>query len=503
MKNKTKRIFELDNIIFILSIILICYAYISHKIENDLFFDIKTGESILKYGIDFKDHFSFIPNLTYLYHHWLYDIFIYYWFNWFSYIGTFFFYVFIFIVFSLLFYNVCKKISSNKPLSFIITLIFITTIAFAFQTRVQSITYLLFFLELILLDGIYKGNKKCLIPLIIDAIIIVNLHMPLWILTIIIFLPFFLEGFISFLCDNNKKINNFIYKYIEIEKPASYKLLFGSYGLLLLTGLLSPHGITPYTFFIKVMLTDGYSVVGIGELKRVYLINNYYSLFLIILLILGLYLKKLKIKFRDILLILGMFVFMLMAVRNIIFFGFIAPLVILRSYYNNNNKITIKIKIINKIKSYLNMRVVKITVLICIIAMIIAGIIIRDFKNYNFYVDENYPVEAVKYIKENLDYKNIRLYNHFNYGSYLEYNDIPVFIDSRAEVYIKDFNGGTDVVNDYKNSFKLQYYKDIFKKYDFDYALVYKSSDVDYLLSIDSDFINIYNDENFVLYEVK
>ena len=66
------------------------------------------------------------------------------------------------------------------------------------------------------------------------------------------------------------------------------------------------------------------------------------------------------------------------------------------------------------------------------------------------FIDTNfYPVDATIYIKENLDYQNIRLFNEYNYGSYLLFNDILVFIDSRADLYTEEFNKTRDILNDY------------------------------------------------------
>ena len=36
---------------------------------------------------------------------------------------------------------------------------------------------------------------------------------------------------------------------------------------------------------------------------------------------------------------------------------------------------------------------------------------------------------------------SMRLFNEYNYGSYLLYEGIPVFIDSRADLYAPEFNG--------------------------------------------------------------
>ena len=64
------------------------------------------------------------------------------------------------------------------------------------------------------------------------------------------------------------------------------------------------------------------------------------------------------------------------------------------------------------------------TFMILIIMSIVDYINDKDLE----FIDTNfYPVDATIYIKENLDYQNIRLFNEYNYGSYLLFNDILVF----------------------------------------------------------------------------
>ncbi len=498
MKNKIKKIFELDNIMYILSIILLAYTFIDKSFENDFFFDAKTGESILKYGVDFKDHFSFIPNLKYLYHHWLYDVFINFIYSNFSYLGVFIFFLLVFITFLLIYYSICKKITSSKLLSFIITVITIVCTKYAFQIRVQSITYILFLLELIYLEKIYKGNKKYLLLILINSILIVNLHMPLWILTIVLSLPFLAESLLCFVSEKNKKIKSLINKYINLEKPKDYKLIIYSFIILIVSGIISPHGLNTYTFFIKVLTTNGYDVLRIGELNKIQLFDCYYELFLLVIFIIGIYIKKLNVKLRDFLLLLGIFIFSLMAIRNIAYFLFIAPLVLLRSY---DGKFNLNIKFINKIISKINIKLLECFVIVCVIIMMFAGIKTINLGSFDFYINNDYPVEEVKYIKENLDYKNIRLFNEFNFGSYLEFCDIPVFIDSRAEVFIKEFNGGKDIVSDYSNISKFEKHKEAFDKYNFDYALVYNGNILDSILKNDN-YEEVHRSNSYVLYKI-
>ena len=74
---------KLVTIISVLIIILLCGAFTVKTFQNDTFYTIKVGESILKNGIDMVDHFSW-HDLAYTYPHWLYDLFIYILFCYFS-----------------------------------------------------------------------------------------------------------------------------------------------------------------------------------------------------------------------------------------------------------------------------------------------------------------------------------------------------------------------------------------------------------------------------------
>lgn len=118
------------------------------------------------------------------------------------------------------------------------------------------------------------------------------------------------------------------------------------------------------------------------------------------------------------------------------------------------------------------------------------------------YTDESfYPVGATNYILENLDYKNIKIYNSYNTGSYLMFHNIPVFIDSRLDVYCSEFNN-TDVFHDYISiSNDTEYYEDIFSKYNFSHILLSNDDLVYKYIKRDSNYKLLYEDENFTLFE--
>ena len=86
--------------------------------------------------------------------------------------------------------------------------------------------------------------------------------------------------------------------------------------------------------------------------------------------------------------------------------------------------------------------------IICVIGILVAGVgvyyggkFIDKKKDNNYVSTSSYPVEAADWILENLDVNNIKLFNEYNYGSYLLYRGIPVFIDSRADLYAPEFSG--------------------------------------------------------------
>ena len=101
--------------------LLICILLTRRNlVDGDLFFDLKTGESLLKYGLDFKDHFSFIPNLIYMYPHFLYYYMVYFVHKLFGFGGLYIFYLYFYFLIGVIIFNVSQKYSHNKFISLIV-----------------------------------------------------------------------------------------------------------------------------------------------------------------------------------------------------------------------------------------------------------------------------------------------------------------------------------------------------------------------------------------------
>ena len=127
----------------------------------------------------------------------------------------------------------------------------------------------------------------------------------------------------------------------------------------------------------------------------------------------------------------------------------------------------------------------------------------------NEYINEStYPVAASKWIKENLDLSELKLYNEYNYGSYLLYEGIPVFIDSRCDLYSPEFNGdsknnvaGRDIFSDALNIAGIAVNYDVkFKEYGVTHVISYANSKLSMLLSNDERYRQIYDDGIFKIF---
>ena len=117
------------------------------------------------------------------------------------------------------------------------------------------------------------------------------------------------------------------------------------------------------------------------------------------------------------------------------------------------------------------------------------------------YVDKDvYPVEGVKFLKENVNIDSMRIFNEYNFGSYLLLNDIPVFIDSRADLYTKEFSGlSYDIFDDYANMIKD--YRRVFDFYNITHILIYNNTLLYTTIEKYENYNKLYEDKHFVIYE--
>ena len=146
-----------------------------------------------------------------------------------------------------------------------------------------------------------------------------------------------------------------------------------------------------------------------------------------------------------------------------------------------------------------------------LLVILLSFIMYKGKINNEFVNSSSYPVKAADYILEELDINNMRLFNEYNYGSYLLYRGIPVFIDSRADLYAPEFNGkknadgkydGRDIFSDYINTSNItKYYEETFEKYKITHVILKTNTKLNMLISRDENYKELYKDNSFVIYE--
>ena len=154
----------------------------------------------------------------------------------------------------------------------------------------------------------------------------------------------------------------------------------------------------------------------------------------------------------------------------------------------------------NKVFELVEQSKFTITVIFCFTCIIsIRNLSYQLVKEY--VSDIYYPKEATEWIISNVDYKNMRIWNSFNWGSYLELNGIKVFVDSRSGMYTEQENKGCTVLKDwYLIDTDQANYEEIFGKYHITHVLLRKTEKLNNYLSLDDNYDQIYEDDLFVLY---
>lgn len=263
-------------------------------------------------------------------------------------------------------------------------------------------------------------------------------------------------------------------------------------------------GTTPYTYLIKTM--QGNTTHNINEHLPMTLINCDEILCTLIIFIILLTFTDVKIRLTDLFMLGGLIFLMLYSKRQSTMFIIMCSVILNRMTYEFMKKDGEKIddNLINVCTTLFGGFVVSALVLIL-------GFHCAKGRVKEEYIDEKaYPVQMSNYIlkyfdENNIDIKDVRLYNEYNYGSYLLYRGIPVFIDSRADLYAPEFNGGRDIFMDFMQSSNIEvWFEDTFAKYDITHIILYKDSKMNMIIK--DAHLKGYNllkeDDNFVFYEI-
>lgn len=535
----------------ILAVILIaifCIALTPVTFQNDTYYSIKIGEHIAQNGIDMKDPFSWHEDLNYTYPHWGYDLITYFIYSAFGFTGIYITTCILSITLGLCIYFVNTKLAKNQLFSFLITIGVMYIIRDYITARAQLVTFILFILSIYLIEQFIETKKKrYAIGLILIPIIIANMHVAVFPFYFVLYLPYIAEYVMALLAETiiYRKVKTTILKIkinrytkmkgkeeqiellkkeqeeletkldkvkikrtkalqnpyrIKLVKNPNVKWLILIMTICLLTGLLTPLGTTPYTYLSKTM--QGNTTENINEHLPMTLADDTDAMCVLILFLAILIFTKCKIRLSDLFMLGGLCYLMISSRRQITMFAIVGSIILNKLILQLLEKYTKQ-----KEKELLHKLTNVVGTIIIMIAMLGLSYYFGRDKIDDSYVDEaNYPTKASDFILENIDLETARFYNEYNYGSYLLFRGIPVFIDSRADLYAPEFSGKEeDIFSDFIDTSSIgTFYGDTFEKYNITHVITFKNSKMNMIITkADAEkYQELYQDDYFVIYKI-
>lgn len=550
MENNKKLTRYKFHVVIAILLIIHCISMAPKGLQNDTFYTIKVGEYIAQNGIGnlTTDPFSW-HELPYTFPHWLYDLSIFGIYSLGGMTGIYISTIILTCILGLSIYFTSNKISKNAPVSALITFISMYLLQPYLAARAQLVTFSLMVLTIYLIEKFLENAKKrYAVGLVVLSLLIVNLHMAVWPFFFVLFIPYFFEYVVSLniftfdlilkakilwqryrakdgyekrIAELREKIEQNKQKRAEIQKNPykirvtrndNIKKLFWVVVICACMGIFTPTGLTtPYTYLYKTM--SGNTMQVINEHLPLDLASNQDFVAFFVMFIVVLTFIDIKIDLKHLCYYLGILYLALNARRQVSMFLVICTPILAKLIGEIFEKYAPKLQEdLMKIITNFYGKVIFTTIVIIIS--------IQEFKpkiNEQYYTNQDYPIYAAEWIKENLDYKNIKLFNEYNYGSYLIYEGIPVMIDSRCDLYTPQYNtktgnpaDGQDIFMDVQNvATGDAKYNEVFDQYGITHVITYSDSSLNKKLKSDSNYKKIYpttleqkmQDDRFVIYE--
>ena len=323
------------------------------------------------------------------------------------------------------------------------------------------------------------------------------------------------EQIINRLNDINKKVDEKCkgtYK-IELSRQKNVKWLILILVICAFTGLCTPIKDVPYTYLIKT--SEGNTTQNISEHLPLILAKNENMMISLTAVFGILIFSRAKIRLSDFFMLVGLVFLSFFSQRQTSMLIIIGNFILVRLLCGVLANIKKLMKMDKDIpQEWLFIK--NFTMFAIIVGVSTITVFNIYQKSDDPFIDEtDYPVQASEYINNTLipevGKQNLRLYNEYNYGSYLLYQNIPVFIDSRADLYTPEFNGkkgkdgkyvGKDVFSDFLDISNLSTpYEEKFEEYEITHVMTYRNSKLNTLLEKDSNYSLIYGDDYFKIYE--
>ena len=557
-KNKEKEKYQMTdstrniifNILAFACIIIMAIAITPKSMQNDTFYNIKCGEYLIENGIfnQTQDPFSW-HELSYTWPHWLFDIIIFLLYSAcgnFWEIGIYIATMIFTAILGLSMYKLCIQMTkNNKVVSFIATLCGLYVMKNYIADRAQLLTFILFIWEIYFIEKLLETNKKRYgFGILVIAFLVVQLHCAVFPMIFVFAAPYLVEYLFIVLVDLNldeklfrlgvrilkkftnskeklEKLDNLIDKSLKNEESKKikrekqrknpYKIIISKNKAIItliiflviavLIGFINPMGTGAFTYTYKIY--QGNTTDSINEHLPLTLADNKPYAIMLIFIIVSLVLFDVKVRLSDLFMLAGTIFLSFNARRQVslvVIMGMPILAKVISGFFEKYDQ-----KLCDIVKK-LATSMVGIVITVGLVTLI-AQDIYAEKKDDDYINTNSYPVEAsewlISYMEENnISKEDLHLYNEYNYGSYLLFKDIPVFIDSRCDLYTPEFGSEEDIFSDALSVPRLNSnYETIFEKYDVRYVMLESDSNVNNNLQADVDYDLLYDDGSFAIYK--
>lgn len=487
-------------IIFLLASIT-CWQPLFNLIEEaDTRFVMNLGRYILEHGFPHIDPFTVHENLQLVPQQWLSGILFWEAYKNFGIEGLLLVDVVVGAVTILIYWRLCLFVSNgNKVLSFVITFVVGILTAAMIVPRPHILSAFLLLIEVFFLEKFTRTtNAKFLIPLPLLSIALINLHAAVWLMSLVLCLPF-----------------------LFVKNLRHVKFLLAAMIGISLCGLINPYGVDAMTYVFRSYGVDLINA-NIPEMRPPNAHGFRGKIFYLAETLLIISLARFKVPWRYIFLSGGLTFMAIMHGRNLVLFYFIAtfPLAYVWRDFSTekffaNRKLSLGsffiilaaniVVIMALLQENLNglsaplwilflgaMIVLLYNLLILkgegrilhptimpqkILSMILTLLIVSGI----FFItlaetQEKTPTtytDAIKFILRTERPENISLYVNQGIGGLAGEFGIKYYIDSRSEVFLPANNGQKNIFKEYIDFTDGRInYKDFFNRYEFTHIIL-------------------------------
>ena len=480
--------------ILVFDVLLYCF---SQGIEgNDFWWHVKAGEWIVQNKqVPKTDIFSWYgqeKQLAWVAHEWLAEVCFYFLFSWGGEMGIYIFALgMAMILLILVFLIIHKKIKKNMLIAGIYMVLFAVVCSFFFYGRPHIFSYFLLLAELKCLYDFYENveSKKIYwIPVI--ACLWSNLHGGSSGLSYVLCVLLMISGMFKLECVRIVTV--------RFNKTQIMKLTIVTFASIVAL-LCNPLGVDVLVYPYK-NLSDMISMKYINEwqvpdAKQWGAIVLYFLP--IVLVSVGIITEQVKVRLWDLVVML-LFLFLFMRSARFIILWYIAA-----AFYAPNYFPKCRLKPISMLYE-------KVLLMFVIFGLVISGIImgvqIRVNLSSDDIIKKNLSQSAINMIKGE---KSKRVFNDYNISDIMIFNDIPVFFDSRADLFSEcgALEDGFELLSLSPNMIKYKgtgmYVEEMIEKYGFEAFLIEKQRPLYfYLVSHPERFGLRYEQENVAYFQV-